>query len=478
MIPSGSIARHPSARFIIPAAALLLCCLQLALTFPGEMIDDSVEQLRQAMSHQFGDWHPPAMALVWSWLIGMTGNPGSLLIWQQALHWLGFGLVADGCQRANMPKRAWLILAAGAFPLFLFYNKVLVKDVEMAAAFIAAFGVCCWFLLVRKSIPWWAVLLAAVLLLYGTLTRTNAVFALGPLVCVFFARGRRFNYAKIAGFSVIVALLAVPLSNAINHRVIGAKPQDSLQSLQIYDLVGIEVRSGDNRVLGADAAPIGALKSCYTSYWWDTFSAWGTCASLRPRLEYVSDMESTNPELVAERGVLWRKAILAHPLDYLAHRLSYFNSSIYFLVPALHFRFSKSAVLQPPNGRIISERDIHLDYLKKNLFFWPVFWLAVGCCALAFLEASADMPAVVSFARLLVSSGLLYSGAYVLIGVATDVRYYYWPIMSIFVGVILASPDIRLRWHERPIRAKLAASLLVAVLVLGYAARLAGANFA
>ncbi|MBK6512195.1 MAG: hypothetical protein IPG06_23960 [Haliea sp.] len=38
----------------------------LFITFyPGAMSIDSYEQLRQARSGQFGDWHPPFMAWVW-----------------------------------------------------------------------------------------------------------------------------------------------------------------------------------------------------------------------------------------------------------------------------------------------------------------------------------------------------------------------------------------------------------------------------
>jgi len=459
-------------RFMIPAAALLLCAVQLAATLPGELNADSTEQLRQAMAHQFGDWHPPVMALVWSWLLDMTGRPGSLLVMQQALHWLGFGLLADGCFRANMPRRAWLLLAAGAFPLFLFYDKVLVKDVEMGAAFVAAFGLCCRFLLLRRSIPAWAMLLAGLLLAYGTLTRTNSVFALGPLVCLLFETGRRLGLTKLVGLSALVALLALPLSNAVNHRLIGATPQDSLQSLQLFDLVGIAVRSGDERVLGGNAPALSRVKECYTAYWWDPLSPWGECGAVRRSFEYVADMRPVSPDLLAERAALWRRAIAAHPLDYAWHRLAYFNSSIYFIVPALHFRFSKSAT-----AHAVSQHDLRMDYLKKNFLFWPVIWLAVGCGALAFLPARPDMPATAAAARLAIVSGLLYSGAYLLIGVATDVRYYYWPILSILVGVLLAFPDLRSQWRARPHAARTAGAVLAAVLLAGYAARLSGVPF-
>ncbi len=468
MMPPSGVGQGPR-RFLIPALALGLCAAQLIVTFPGELIDDSVEQLRQATVHQFGDWHPPVMALVWSWLLAMTGKAGSLLVLQQALHWLGFGLIADGCRRAGMARRAWAILAAGAFPFFLFYDKVLVKDVEMASAYIAAFGICCWFVLARKPMPWLAMLAAAMLLSYGALTRTNAVFALGPLIFMMFVRTRRFGYVKLWMASAAVAIAAVPISNLVNHQIIGAARQDSLQSLQIYDLVGIELRSGDPHVLGEATVPLAALKDCYTAYWWDTFSPWGSCAALRPQLHYVPPTDVSDDGLVSERSALWRRAILEHPFDYLAHRASYFNSSLYFVVPSLHFRFSKSLILQPPAGHPVTQHDIRLDYVKKNFFFWPVVWLAIGCCALVFLP-KAEGP--VSSARLLLNSGLLYAGAYAVFGVATDLRYYYWLVMAVLVAVLLALPDIRAQARRRPTAAAFAIALLLAVVGIGYASRL------
>ena len=91
------------------------------------------------------------------------------------------------------------VLAAGAFPVFAFYDKEIVKDVGMGSALVAGFGILFWFLVQRKSIPWWSVLLSAVCLCYGTLIRTNAIFAIGPILLLYFARGRKFDLPGIVG---------------------------------------------------------------------------------------------------------------------------------------------------------------------------------------------------------------------------------------------------------------------------------------
>jgi hypothetical protein len=256
----------------------------------------------------------------------------------------------------------------------------------MGSGLDAGFGLIFWFLVQRKSLPWWTPLLSGICILYGALIRTNAIFAIGPILLLYFAPGRQFGLAKIVGCSMLTAVVALRLSNWINHELIGAKPQDPLQSLQIFDLMGIAVGSGDIGVLGDRAPPMNKIASCYTSYWRDPYSPWGICEDIRHDVEYVSDDLYKVTPYLAERSALWREAILEHPVAYMAHRLSHFNSSIYFFVPSLSFRYSKAWELGPSGRRVITQSDIYFDYLKKNLLFWPVFLLALGVSALAFLK--------------------------------------------------------------------------------------------
>jgi hypothetical protein len=457
--------------------AAVLFVAQILCTLPGELISDSREQLQQAISQQYSDWHPPVMALVWSWLIRLGGGTGSLLALHQFLHWLGIGLVADGCYRIGRRREAWLVLAAGAFPLFLFYDRIVVKDVGMASALVAATGMIVWFVVQDKRIPLWVILLSGLCLLYGTLIRTNAVFAIGPLLLLYFLGGRRLSLPKTIAWSVLATLVAVPLSNWINHRLIGARPEYPVQSLQIFDLMGIAVNSGDNRVLGDHPPAMTEIRDCYTNYWWDPVSPWGRCQELRLELGYTTALDTTNPAATLKTAQLWRAAILEHPVAYLAHRVQYFNSSLYFVVPAFQFRYSKSTELAPYGTRVITKRDIYVDYLKNNFLCWPVVWLYMGVCALALVGLAEDTPVTVLVARLLIMSGLLFSGGYLLVGVATEFRYYYWSILSVLLGIILASREIGTVVRARQWPAKLAFGGLFLVIVVGLAARIADVHF-
>ena len=462
---------------LVPLLAGVLFLLQTLSTLPGELNDDSREQLRQAISQHYTDWHPPVMALVWSWLMRLGGSAGSLLALHQFLHWLGIGLIADAYHRIGRRREAWLVIAAGAFPIFLFYDRFVVKDVGMASALIAGTGMIVWFTVQNKRPPLWVILFSGLCLLYGALIRTNAVFAIGPLLLLYSARGRRLGIPKIIAWSIVTALLAVPLSDLINHRLIGAKPEYPIQSLQIFDLMGIAVYSGDDRVMGDNPPAMTELRACYTSYWWDPVSPWGSCPELRQELGYTPDVETTDPAIVSKNAQLWRAAIVAHPVAYLAHRAQYFNSSLYFIVPALHFRYSKFTDLAPYGKRIITQREIYLDYLKCNFLCWPAVWLWIGVGALALLRLAADAPATVLTARLLIISGLLFAGAYLLIGVATDLRYYYWSFMAILIGAIAASREIASVIRARRWSAAVVFGGLSLIVLLGLIARIADVRF-
>ncbi len=459
------------------AFAALLFVVQAMSTVPGELIADSREQLRQAMSGHFSDWHPPVMALVWRWLLQLGATAGGLLVLHQFLHWLGIGLLAYGCRRSGRPRAAWLVLAAGAFPLFLFYDRVVVKDVGMASALVAASAILTWFVIQDRRVPIWAGLLAAVCLIYGALIRANAVFAIGPLLLLYSPSLRRLGLPSMIACSMLVALVAVPASNWVNHHLIGARPQYPAQSLQLFDLMGIAVHSGDSRVLSDGPLDLAEIRQCYTPYWWDPVSPWGSCPTLRGELGFTHELDTTDPAVAAATGQRWLKAIRAHPLAYLTHRLEYFNSSLYFFVPAFQFRYSKALELQPYGSRTVTRREIQVDYLKNNPLCWPVVWLYLGLCALVLLRPLRSEVAAARVATLLSLSGVLFAGAYGLIGVATEYRYYYWSTMAVLLALILGGRDLYGQLRARPRTSACMGAGLLLIVIAGLVARLADVPF-
>jgi hypothetical protein len=100
-----------------------------------------------------------------------------------------------------------------------------------------------------------------------------------------------------------------------------------------------------------------------------------------------------------------------------------------------------------------------------------VTWLAGGAFLLAFLGRQAQTASTV-LARVLIVSAIGYSGAYLVIGVATDMRYHYWSLLALVVATLLALPLLPEGWRSRS-RPLLAGLATVGIVVgIGVAARL------
>ena len=421
---------------------------------------------------RFTGWPPPVMAALWSLLRRIAEGPVTMLIYHLVLHWAGFALIADSLLRQGRVRAAWLALAAGAFPLFLLFDGGIWKDVGMASALLCAFALRRWYLSQDRRMPWAVGLLALALLAYGVLVRTNAVFAFGPLaVYALGGRAGRAGAIRMTALALVLAVAMVPVSGWINRHLFDAESSGAMRSLQIFDMAGIA------RQTAGASAPLQTLtgqaavdiERCYTPYWWDSFSPWGHCRQI---WEQVAQTEQSTE---GATGRAWLSAIAANPWAYARHRLAHFNSMLYFIVPADHYRFAPS--LDGSAGtRPFSVKLLAVDFAKRNPLFWPMVWLVLGVGALAVTwRAKADDD--VAACRALVLSGLLYTAAYLPIGVATSMRYHYWLMMSHLVALIIVFPHLLPALRARARSVSLTAAALLLVVLGGAAARIFDLTF-
>ncbi len=171
-------------RRALAMAALFLAAANLAVHWPGNLTPDSNNQLSQAMTEAYTDWHPPLMAKIWA-LLG--GTPQAMLALQITLHWFGFWSLAETLRRGKAGKWPWAMLAVGLTPIAIKYTGVIQKDSLLAEFLITAFGLAA--LTGGHGI-------ATIFGAAGALCRANAVFALPPL---FLTRGTRMNLLVVIG---------------------------------------------------------------------------------------------------------------------------------------------------------------------------------------------------------------------------------------------------------------------------------------
>ena len=172
-----SFLRVTLSRWAVVGFGLLLTYFTYA---PGLMPPDAQDQLRQAETGDFVDWHPPIMAWLWSQTNQVLPGPQGFFIVLLLLYWGGFFLIIRYASRLSIGRQ--LIASILPFlPILFNFAGTIWKDVLVFGCFLVALGIA---LLpksrVRPSIV--SVTLAFLLLLIGSLARYNSVLAAVPIV--------------------------------------------------------------------------------------------------------------------------------------------------------------------------------------------------------------------------------------------------------------------------------------------------------
>jgi hypothetical protein len=450
---------------LLIALFLLLFLVNLLGRFPGEHDPDAIDQYRQAITNRFDDLHPPIMAWVWSYLRLLADGFGPMYAFHIVLYWFGFGIIALALLRSGRVLTAWGIVCVSVFPLFLMLNINVDKDVGLAVTFLAAFGIIFWFRIKDERIPLLAGALVIGLLSYGTLVRTNAVFAVIPPLAYFLYRRAFAIPLRLLIVSVPIALLLVPASTAFNRNVLGAKATNQISQLQVYDLAGIGYYSRDLSIFGANNSFTDAeVQWCYSPVSHEMLTtAWGRkCSFFWDRLvtpyrlkgdnEFEPDQAHKTPIDDRALATLWLTAIGKHPIAYLRHRLAHFNSELFFWVPSHHADpLVTHALIHGEAIPAVTKTPIKkmMSILRNNVFTTPAFWLVVGVWLFVIWSNSKSHRD--SWQRqaalALTCSALLYTGAYFLIGIASDPRYTFWSLMATFVALVISLTELMPRFR-------------------------------
>jgi len=442
-------------------AALLLAATMIAAGWPGLAQYDSVEQFRQVLSGRYDDWHPPVMARLWSLLRAMGGGAGPMMVLQITLYWLGLGLLAGGLARASRPRAAVLVLGIGALPGFSVWQWVVLKDVQMVAAMLAAVGVVGWWRLRGERVPPVAAAIAILLLAYATLVRANALFATVPLAVMLLPhRGWPTRLMlTLAGMAAVVVL--TPL---IDADIFDAAPSGVRTTEPLFDLAAIAVRTGDADATGIDPAAIVALRRgrCVKTYFWDTLGD-GSCA------DAVEDLASRP---VGTMYLQLVHAVIRHPMAYAEHRLAHFNMTERWLVGRGLMDAWPPSRSQPNTQRLGDPGPLASWWIVRTAALadaplgWPIVWLTLALAALIEALRRTASP-LRDLALALVISALALEASFVAISIAADLRYHLWPMIAVALSIILLAAE------ARPARRMLVTGALMLALVIasGIAAR-------
>jgi hypothetical protein len=241
---------------------------------------------------------------------------------------------------------------------------------------------------------------------------------------------------RVLAVSLPIALALVPTADLVNQRLLHAQPLAPIRSLQIFDIAGIAFHSGDLAAFGADNSfTHEEVAGCYAPTYWDRLAPWGECRFFWNRLA-VSRGRQAAVETVDARAAmgakpnpglrdLWIAAIVRHPLAYAQHRLTHFAGAI-------------------SRGASMLEADRAAPKpLYLVLYDWATAaagWLLIGAGVLVRLASappSRRTPSIDAALALLLSA-LPYAFAYLVIGVATELRYMLWSMIAIFTAAVIS----------------------------------------
>ncbi|MEP7063201.1 MAG: hypothetical protein ABI881_12465 [Betaproteobacteria bacterium] len=401
------------------------------------MTFDSVWQFNEAVSGHYMDHHPPLMAWTWSFVNRVVPGPLGMLLLHVAMMWSALLLIADGAARRGI-RHAWIVIAIGFLPPVIGIEGEIWKDVGMAAALLFATALVYRASAGRERIGAIVAALALVPLFYATAVRANAPAAVAPIL-VYWARcafpRTSWRASVLTGATALALLLGIQW--IVDNKVIEARHAYVSQYLAAHDLVAL-------RCGGAHVSIPAKLERV-------TPGTRPLCEMFDPLVLdflFVGNtaplMASSDPEVVRALWHEWRRAILANPLRYVAHRARMFNALLgfgvddarrfYWLpesIPNSHgFTFVPNAFTHVIGSGVVVAHALGL--------YNGALWLAIACFVLVVVgvrtrrDERSDAVAIA-----LAVSALAYTLPYFLVAPSVDYRYLYWTVIASALAAVL-----------------------------------------
>ena len=406
------------------ASAILLAgfAVMLALTAPGQLTYDSVQQLASGRSGAYNSWHPPLMA----WLLGVFDAvvPGTLLfLLFQTLLLLGALLVLLPLK----PRSTGTVLVALAIvltPQFLMFQGQIWKDILGANAAIAGFTALAVFAKTERK-RW--LVAAALLLALAAGVRQNAVVLLPVAALAASWAAPRKRWLLGIGLLIVTVTLGLGTSLWLVSRSDGGDGAAAQVRLgQAYDLAGALARD-PHLPLPSLAAEDPAFEKVlrqkspllYTPLRNDPFAA---DPAVNRGLGDAPD---------GAVGRAWKGLVSGHPLLYLRVRLAAFGAVLTTPDSAV-CHFSHNGIEGPADqlrqlGLIPGKRpqDRAVASYAHLFFATPVYshvlWGALALLLSVLLLRRAE-PGDIAIAGLLVGA-LVFTLTFAAISIACDYRY-------------------------------------------------------
>src|SRR5450432_2377747 len=420
MPPSADRTPPTRRRLVLAVAALIATGYALTLTvfYPGIPTYDAKFVHEDIAKGVLGDWQSPVMTVLWGLIDPVAPGAGSMFLLIATSYWLGFGLLAFALARRSTRLALVLPLLALMPPAFVFVGIVW-RDMLFANAWLlaAAIAFAAAERGARLRVP--AQILALALCGFGVLLRPNALIA-APILVAYIAWPMQISWKRTAILLVPAMAGCFALVQVVYYGALGATRQHPLHSLMVFDLGGISHFTKQNQfpVTWSEAESALLLNSCYQPTQWDIYWRLEPCDFVMRKVE--GEKKLFGMPAITDA---WARAVMHHPLAYLAHRTAFMWNFLWGNNPTMLF-----ADVAAPTETVFADRPAFLalvwlhDVLKLTPLFRTGSWLLVCLIVFGFAWRRRETP----------------EGTFAL-GVASDFRYGYWAVLAGMVGGVLAA---------------------------------------
>src|SRR5215469_14876666 len=409
-------------------AIMLVCAMASAgfvftvlVSYPGYVTADATYIYGYVRSGFLGDWQSPLMTIVWSFIDPISPGSGSMLLLIATLYWAGFALLA------------------------MIWRDIFFGTVWLLAATII------YFLADRShSLRRMMQGLALVLVGFGVLLRPNAIIA-APLLVAYIAWPERFEWKRTALLFIPALLAGYGLIQIAYYEILAVHRENPLHSLVVFDLGGITHFAQENQFPVSWSADENALliTQCYEPVRWDSYWTWDPCNFVMSRLQSKEDVIFGTSRLAHA----WVRAVAAHPVSYLTHRLAFLWAFLARSNPTIELEnlALRDEIPLARNRGFVTLMALY-DTLKRTVLFRPGLWLIFAAAVGALAWRGRGTPSG-AFAISVTASGIVYILSFGVFGVAADFRYAYWCVLSSLAGLIPAL-IARRKQRSKPVESK------------------------
>lgn len=413
-----------------------LCCL---IFYPGIFSNDSFDQINQAITSKYNNWHPPIMAILMHYLYKPFGV-GGIFILHQILYWLAWALFFD----VVFQKRKIIYLTTGFFTPFFLISLTVWKDTGMMISLFLSFTLLYHFFTYRKYIVLFPVI---ILLFYAVSVRTNGFIVVSSMIFIlvttyWFSKKAKILPSFLVGIaSTILCLVLFVFLNFSINKHFEVKQVSALPSLVLFDAAGIFY----NADLRDTPPPTWAEKrSDKSNNWIDEYNE-KSCS-----LCWTSEIKCNGtPDSNLTYIKYWIETAQTHPIDYIKHRISLIshlfgiNSTTYYPFQS-HKQQNRSTdeFHINPIGVLCLYPFYVLSYLLSIFHLYqPALYilLSIYCLLKSFKSFifKKDHSLNIIFVLALSSSSVINAFSLAFLAVAADYRYMIWSILGGFISMLI-----------------------------------------